>query len=99
MMIVSKPQASQRVIVSRVFLATPPSVSPAEGRMYAFSSLTNSVHAGFISQNTAVNKCTAWINSQNSYFCPIQMFSKRFNERTFPTPGTPVIPIRIDLFA
>jgi hypothetical protein len=25
------------------------------------------------------------------------MFSKRFNERVFPTPGTPVIPIRTDL--
>ena len=102
MMIVSKPAASQSVIVSRVFRATPPNVSPeAEGRIKAFLSFTNSSIRVLSPKMLPCEIVLLGSTASTATFFPkpVKCFPKASIKVLFPTPGTPVIPILTDLLA
>ena len=89
-------------MVSRVFRATPPSVSPeADGRMKAFSSFTNSSMRVLSPKILPCEIVLLGSTARTATFFPkpVRYFPKASIKVLFPTPGTPVIPIRTDLLA
>ena len=100
--IVSKPAASQRIMDSLVFLATPPRVFPdAEGRINAFSSFTNSSILVLSPRMLPCEMVLLGSTASTATFLPrlVRYFPNASMNVLLPTPGTPVIPMRTDLFA
>jgi hypothetical protein len=100
--IVLKPAASHKMMVSRVFCATPPKDSPlGEGRIYAFGSFTNSSIRVLSPKILPLLIELLGSMAKTATLFPfwVKYFPKASIKVLFPTPGTPVIPILTDLFA
>ena len=101
MIMVSKPKASHKVMVSLVFRATPPKVSPdAEGRIKAFLSLTNSSIRVLSPKILPCEMVLLGSTARTATFLPklVKCFPKASIKVLLPTPGTPVMPILTDSF-
>ena len=98
--IVLNPAASQSMIVSRVFLATPPSVPAAgEGLIKALGSMLN-LSILVLSPRILPRVCSLLGSiASTARVLPlvVRSFPKVSMKVLFPAPGTPVIPILIDL--
>ena len=99
-MMTSKPAASHKIEVSRVFRATPPRVSPeGEGRIKAFSSVESSSMRVLSPRMLPLERSLLGsIASTASRFpLAVKNFPKLSIKVLFPTPGTPVIPTLTEL--
>ena len=98
--ILSKPAASHKTIVSRVFLATPPK-EPAdgEGRINAFFSLERASILVLSPNMLPLERSLLGSMANTASLCPswIKCIPNESIDVLFPAPGTPVIPIRTDL--
>ena len=100
--IVSNPAASHKIILSRVFWATPPKEVPeGEGLIKAFSSVTR---ASILVLSPKIEPLFTELlgstaNTATFLPCAVKYLPKVSIKVLFPTPGTPVIPILTDLFA
>ena len=97
--ITSYPPASHRMIVSRVFLATPPRDPPAgEGRMKAFSSAERSSILVLSPRILPPERSLEGSMASTASFLPeaVIRVPRDSMKVLFPTPGTPVIPILTD---
>ena len=99
---VSKPAASQRIILSRVFCATPPKEVPeGEGLIKAFLSVTNCSIRVLSPKIDPLFTELLGSTAKIATFFPwlVNCLPKASINVLLPTPGTPVIPIRMELLA
>ena len=90
------------MILSRVFCATPPKEFPeGEGLINAFLSVTNcSILVLSPKIEPLFTELLGSTASTATFLpCAVKCFPKASINVLFPTPGTPVIPILIELFA
>ena len=101
-MMVSNPAASHKIIVSLVFWATPPKEEPAgEGLIKACLLLTNSSILVLSPKilPLLIELLGSMASTATFLFFSVNCIPNASMKVLFPTPGTPVMPILIDLFA